>query len=159
MIEFNPVGFIYTPFKTIENMPIQSAAAAGFKGRIVIKDEFTEGLKDIEFFSHIHLIYHFNECAGYSLIVKPFLDDKKHGIFATRSPKRPCPIGMSIVKITGVSKNEIFVENVDMLDKTPILDIKPYIPEFDLITDNVEIGWYRDKPRALHETKSDNRFK
>lgn len=159
MISLNPIGIIYTPFKTIENMPIQSAAAKGVAGKIIIKEEFAAGLKDLEEFSHIHLIYHFSKCAGYSLIVKPFLDDKTHGIFSTRSPKRPCAIGMSIVKITGVNANEISVENVDMLDETPLFDIKPYIPEFDVINGDVKIGWYRTKPKSLHDTKSDERFK
>ncbi len=159
MINFNPIGIIYTPFKTIENMPIQSAAAKGAAGKIIINEEFAAGLKDLNEFSHIHLIYHFSKCAGHSLVVKPFLDDKTHGIFSTRSPKRPCAIGMSIVKITGVSANEIMVENVDMLDGTPLLDIKPYIPEFDVIGGAVKIGWYQNKPKDLHETKSDERFK
>ena len=159
MIYLNPIGFIYTPFKTIENMPIQSAAAKGAAGRIMIREEFADGLKDIEEFSHIHVIYQFHRCDGHMLVVKPFLDDKTHGIFATRSPKRPCAIGMSILKLTGVSGRELTVENVDMLDESPVIDIKPYIPEFDVIEGDVSIGWYKNKPKNLHDTSSDERFK
>jgi len=158
-ITLEPIGTIYTPFKTIENMPIQSAAAKGAGGKIVIKDEFAAGLKDIEGFSHAYLIYRFHKCNGYALEVKPFLDDKTHGIFATRSPKRPCGIGLSIVKITGVKGAEITIENVDMLDETPLLDIKPYVPEFDVINGEIKTGWYENKPKKLDETKSDERFK
>ncbi|HOD40356.1 MAG TPA: tRNA (N6-threonylcarbamoyladenosine(37)-N6)-methyltransferase TrmO [Candidatus Wallbacteria bacterium] len=159
MIYFNPIGYIYTPFQTVENMPIQSAAAKGVRGAIMLKEEFAAGLKDIEEFSHLYLIYQFHKCESHSLVVKPFLDDKTHGIFATRSPKRPCGIGISIVKLTGVNGRELSVENVDMMNETPLLDIKPYIPEFDVIEGEIKIGWYAAKPKKLNETKSDERFK
>ena len=159
MISFEPIGAIYTPFKAVENMPIQAAAAAGCKGRVIIKEKFASGLKDLDGFSHAHLIYAFHECKGYLLEVKPFLDDVTRGIFATRSPKRPCHIGMSIVRITGINGVEISVENVDMLDGTPLLDIKPYVPEFDVIDEAVKTGWYQNKPKNLNDTRSDGRFK
>lgn len=159
MICFKPIGYIYTPFKTIENMPIQAAAARGVPGRILIVEEFAEGLKDIEGFSHIHVIYCFHKCEGHMLTVKPFLDDKTHGIFATRSPKRPCAIGMSVLKLTGVEGRELAVENVDMIDGSPLLDIKPYVPDFDVVEGPVRTGWYNDKPKDLHDTRSDDRFK
>ncbi len=159
MINFEPIGIIYTPFKTIENMPIQPAAAKGVRGRIVIDEKFADGLKDIDGFSHLYLIYNFHRCNGHLLEVKPFLDDKTHGIFATRSPKRPCSIGISIVKLEGVNGRELTVENVDILDETPLLDIKPYVPEFDVVDGDVKTGWYMNKPKKLHETRSDDRFK
>ncbi len=159
MITFEPIGTIYTPFKTIENMPIQAAAAKGICGRIVVNEKFEAGLKDIEGFSYLYLIYKFHKCAGYLLEVKPFLDDKTHGIFATRSPKRPSLIGISIVKLAGVNGCELMIENVDILDETPLLDIKPYIPEFDVMGGEIKTGWYQNKPKKLNETKSDERFK
>lgn len=159
MVIFDPVGIIYTPFKTVENMPVQAAAAKGARGRIVIREEFAAGLKDIEGFSHLFLFYNFHKCEGYSLEVKPFLDDKTHGIFATRSPKRPCKIGISIVKLAGVDGRELLIENVDILDGTPLLDIKPYVPEFDVVEGDIKTGWYQNKPKKLQETLSDARFK
>ncbi|HOT76605.1 MAG TPA: tRNA (N6-threonylcarbamoyladenosine(37)-N6)-methyltransferase TrmO [Candidatus Wallbacteria bacterium] len=159
MIYFKPIGYIYTPFQTVENMPVQAAAAKGIRGTIMIKDEFAAGLKDIEEFSHLYLVYQFHKFEGHSLVVTPFLDDKTHGIFATRSPKRPCGIGISIVKLNGVNGGELSVENVDMINETPLLDIKPYIPEFDIIEGEVKTGWYARKSKNLHETRSDGRFK
>jgi len=157
-IKFEPIGIINTPHKTKEGMPIQSISAKGIKGRIELKEEFLDGLLDLDGFSHIYLIYHFHKSVGYKLQVMPFLDDKLHGVFSTRAPKRPNAIGMSVVKLTSIKGNILEIENVDMLDGTPLLDIKPYIPQFD----NHEIekgGWVEDKIGKLDEKKSDDRFK
>ena len=110
-------------------MPIQPTGAKGIKGTIEIKDEYVDGLKDLDGFSHIHLIYLLHKVEGYMLEVKPFMDNSTHGVFATRSPKRPNRIGMSVVKLNKVEGNKVCVENVDILDGTPLLDIKPYVPQ------------------------------
>ena len=156
-LKFEPIGIIYTPFKTKEGMPIQSGGAKGIKGQIKLMDEFIPGLTDLEGFSHIILIYYFHKSVGYDLQTIPFLDDQKHGVFATRAPKRPNPIGISVVRLINIDKNIINVENVDMLDETPLLDIKPYIPDFDIhLTE--KNGWIKNRTDKLNKIKSDKRF-
>ncbi len=113
-------------------MPVQPTGAKGIAGTIEIKPEYIDGLKDIEGFSHIILIYHFHLSKGYSLKVKPFLDENLRGIFATRAPKRPNPLGISVVKLIKVKNNILQIEDVDIVDGTPLLDIKPYVPDFDI---------------------------
>ncbi|GET27339.1 tRNA (N6-threonylcarbamoyladenosine(37)-N6)-methyltransferase TrmO [Prolixibacter sp. NT017] len=156
-IALQPIGTIFTPFRSKEGMPIQSRLAKGIKGRIELKEKFVPGLLDLDGFSHIFLVYYFHESNGFELQVKPFLDDNKHGVFATRAPKRPNAIGMSVVKLLHVDKNILEVENVDMLDGTPLLDIKPYIPQFD--DHQVERwGWVEDKENRMKDIQSDDRF-
>lgn len=140
-------------------MPIQPVGACGINGEIHLNEEYKEGLIDIEEFSHIILIYHLHRCEGFSLRVKPFMDDKKHGIFATRSPKRPNPIGLSVVRLEKVVDNIIHISNVDILDETPLLDIKPYIPQMEKLEDEeVCIGWFEENHYKAMEMKSDDRF-
>lgn len=156
-IKFTAIGTINTPHKIKEGMPIQSISAKGIKGRIELKEEYLDGLLDLDGFSHIILIYHFHKSVGYKLQVKPFLDDKLHGVFSTRAPKRPNAIGMSVVKLISVKGNSLEIENVDMIDGTPLLDIKPYVPEFDI--HKIEKGgWIEKKTGKLNDMKSDNRF-
>ncbi len=158
MIEFKQIGTIYTPFKSREGMPIQSNGAKGVKGKIVINKEFSPGLKDLTDFSHIIVIFYFHKSIGFDLQTVPFLDTEKRGVFATRAPKRPNAIGLSVVKLLGINKNVIDIENVDMLNETPLLDIKPYIPDFD-IHKVKKSGWIENKTKALDKIKSDTRFK
>ena len=142
-IELESIGTIHTEFKEIEGMPIQPTGAKGVKGTIVIKDKYVDGLKDLDGFSHIHLIYLLHKVERYKLEVKPFMDTKTHGVFATRSPKRPNRIGMSVVKVNKVEGNTVFIENVDILDETPLLDIKPYVPQlYEDTIDELKIGWF-----------------
>ena len=148
LITFEPIGIIYTPFKTKEGMPIQSAGAEGIKGKIILNEEFASGLTDLEGFSHIILVYHFHRSVGFELKTKPFLDDKKHGVFSTRAPRRPNPIGISVVRLLSIDKNILKVENVDILNETPLLDIKPYIPDFD-IHKTEKNGWIENKTGNL----------
>jgi len=156
-ISLQPIGTIFTPFKSKEGMPIQSRLAKGIKGRIELKEEFVPGLLDLDGFSHIFLVYYFHESNGFELQVKPFLDDEKHGVFATRAPKRPNAIGMSVVRLLRIDNNILEVENVDMLDGTPLLDIKPYVPQFD--DHEVEKwGWVEDKENRMKDIQSDDRF-
>ena len=158
-VEYKPIGIIYSPHKDLHGMPIQPVGAKGIKGRIELKKEYKEGLKDLNGFSHIILIYHFHLCNGHSLKVKPFLDKVERGIFATRAPKRPNPIGISVVQLDNIEENTIYISNVDVVDGTPLLDIKPYIPHFDTCEDEeVCIGWFEDKHHDAKEKKSDKRF-
>ena len=154
-ILYNPIGIIHTPFKTTEGMPVQASRAKGIKGTIEIKPEYIDGLKDLNGFSHIILLFHLHLSKGYSLQVIPFFDDQPRGVFATRAPKRPNSIGLSIVALSKVSANILEIEDVDMLDGTPLLDIKPYTPEFDN-RGNVQTGWLA-KAKSK-KVKSDKRF-
>jgi tRNA (adenine37-N6)-methyltransferase len=141
--QLHPIGIIHSPFTDKSQTPIQASRSQA-KGAVEIYPEFTEGLQDLEGFSHIHLLYVFHESSGYSLLVKPFLDDQLHGLFATRYPYRPNPIGLSVVRLIAIQGNNLEVEGVDMLDGTPLLDIKPYVPDFDIRTDTRD-GWYAGK--------------
>jgi len=156
-ITYNPIGIIHSPFKDIKGMPIQPAGAKGIAGTIEIKPEYVDGLQDIEGFSHIILIYHFHLSKGYSLKVKPFLDENLRGVFATRAPRRPNPIGISVVKLVRVEGNVLHIEDIDIVDGTPLLDIKPYVPEFE-ITGEKKLGWLSKKVNKVHEVKADKRF-
>ena len=149
---------MHSPHKIIENIPIQPVGAKGIKGEIEIYPEFKDGLKDLEGFSHIYLLYHFHKAEGYSLQVKPFLDDELHGVLATRAPKRPNGIGLSVLKLTGIENNIVYVENVDVLDGTPILDIKPYSSKFNAV-ENEKSGWLEKNIDKSNKKKSNNRFK
>ena len=121
-------------------MPIQASRSTA-QGQVILEPEFTAGLKDLEGFSHIILLYVFHRSSGYSLEVQPFLDDQTRGLFATRYPRRPNPLGLSIVRLLECHENILEIMDVDVLDGTPLLDIKPYMPDFDIRTD-VEMGWY-----------------
>jgi tRNA-Thr(GGU) m(6)t(6)A37 methyltransferase TsaA len=156
-ITYRPIGIISTPFKNKEGMPIQPSGAIGIRGTIKISGDYIAGLKDLEGFSHIILIYHFHLSKDYSLIVTPFLDDQPHGVFATRAPERPNSIGLSVVKLNAVKGDILDIENVDIIDGTPLLDIKPYVPKFDAQVE-VETGWLGKVEKRVHKTKSDLRF-
>ena len=157
-MQVSPIGIVHSTFCEPEGTPIQAAAAIGSKAIIEVYDEYMEGLKDIDGFSHLILLYHFHQVKKARLIVKPFLDDHTHGIFATRSPARPNPIGFSVVRLKMVDENLLYVEDVDILDQTPVLDIKPYIGEFDhRITE--KIGWFQKSIHKMHAVKDDGRFK
>ncbi|MCL1057209.1 tRNA (N6-threonylcarbamoyladenosine(37)-N6)-methyltransferase TrmO [Shewanella gelidimarina] len=156
MIEFTPIGYAKTPFKQIENVPVQGAGISKDIGELILNEEYTLGLDDLNGFSHIYIVFHIHKSEGYELKVKPFLDNEHRGIFATRSPKRPNAIGLSIVEIERVEANRIFVRGIDLLDGTPILDIKPYIQSFDNIK-NTKDGWYERGLDPL-TVRSDNRF-
>ena len=157
-IEYQPIGVIHTPFKKLEGMPIQPSGADGVQGTVEVFQDFAAGLQDLEGFSHILLLYHFHRSAESSLIVTPFLDSEPHGVFATRAPKRPNPIGLSIVRLLGREENILHVENVDILDNTPLLDLKPYVPEFDHNpTDRV--GWLGQAKGKVQNKRSDDRFR
>ena len=139
-IKLKSIGIIRTPYKDKKGMPIQGRFGNDITAQIEIFTEYQEGLKDIEGFSHLILIYGFNRAKEERIVSQPFLEDETHGIFAIRSPMRPNHIGFSIVKVERIEKNIITFSEVDMLDKTPLLDIKPYVSHFDS-RENVKNGW------------------
>jgi len=157
-VTFRPIGVIRTPFPDSAGMPIQAVAAVGVRGRIELEPSLAEGLAGIDGFSHLILIYHLHQVTGPRLTVTPFLDDGAHGVFATRAPARPNPIGISTVHLVSVTGTTLEIEDVDMVDGTPLLDLKPYVPEFD-DRDDVRIGWFAGRLGGLSEARADERFR
>jgi tRNA-Thr(GGU) m(6)t(6)A37 methyltransferase TsaA len=157
-VRYSPIGVIRSPFKEISGMPIQTQGAEGIPGTVEFDPRFAVGLKDLDGFSHIMLLYHFHLCEGFALEVKPFLDDQPHGVFATRAPKRPNSIGISIVRLIRVEGDILRIEDVDVVDGTPLLDIKPYIPAFD-VRRTEKVGWLIGKAQQLRRARADERFK
>ena len=151
-----PIGIIHTPFTDEEETPIQPSRSEAV-GRVEVYPEFADGLQDIDGFSHIILLYIFHRSSGYTLSVKPFLDDQQRGLFATRYPARPNPIGLSIVRLLERRENTLVVKGIDVLDGTPLIDIKPYVPNFDIRAD-VHTGWYatRANQEPVHTEESRN---
>jgi tRNA (adenine37-N6)-methyltransferase len=144
-ISMHPIGIIHSPFSDKDQTPIQASRSQAI-GTVEVYPEFSDGLQGIEEFSHIYLLYVFHNASGYSLQIKPFLDDQEHGLFATRYPYRPNPLGISTVRLLFRQANVLTIEGVDVLDGTPLLDIKPYVPDFDLRTD-VRAGWYETRSK------------
>ena len=139
-IVMHPIGIIHSPFTDPRQTPIQPTRSSAI-GQVEVYEMFTPGLQDIDGLSHLILLYVFHRSAGYSLHVTPFLDDQQRGLFSTRYPSRPNPIGLSIVRLLARRENILEIEGVDVLDGTPLLDIKPYVPDFDIRQD-VQTGWY-----------------
>ncbi len=156
-LKIHPIGIIRTPFKSSKAVPIQSIKSNA-QGYIELSEEFCDGLKSLDGFSHIILLYWFHRAKAPKMQMKPYLDTESHGIFAIRAPSRPNPIGISIVKLTRIEGVRLYIEGVDMLDGTPLLDIKPFVPEFDnrpLATS----GWLGNSPLAEdHAFEADDRF-
>ena len=157
-ITYHPIGIIHSPFKVTKGTPIQSIAAKGNCGTIEVFHRYIQGLEDLEGFSHIILVYHFHlSKKPVMLKVKPYMDDQAHGVFSTRAPKRPNPIGISVVKLVKIEKNILFIEDLDIIDGTPLLDIKPFVPEMDH-RDTGKIGWLQKNIGKLSASKDDGRF-
>lgn len=157
-IAFTPIGIIHSPFMEPEDMPIQPAGASGIKGTVEVFEDFHPGLKDLDGFSHIILLYHFHRSHSFNLHVVPFMDSEQRGLFATRAPRRPNPIGLSVVQLDKIEDGVLDIQNVDILDGTPLLDIKPYVPEFDAPVE-VRTGWLEQARKTVSSRKSDDRFK
>ena len=156
-IEFSPIGVIHSPFLEPEGMPIQPPGADGIQGTVEVFEDFRKGLKDLDGFSHIILLYLFHRSYGFHLRIVPFMDREPHGLFATRAPKRPNPIGLSVVQLDRIEDGVLHIKNVDILDGTPLLDIKPYVPEFDA-QGKVRTGWLEKAKKTVSSRKSDARF-
>ena len=143
--------------KRPEGMPVQPAGGAGIRGTVEIFPEYEEGLKDLDGFSHVILLYHFHRSEGFKMRVVPYMDSRLRGLFATRAPKRPNPIGLSLVGLRKIEGAMLHIENVDILDGTPLLDIKPYVPEFDRQA-KIRTGWLEEARKAVSKKRSDKRF-
>jgi len=158
IVTLHPIGVIHSPFTDIEGMPIQPSAAEEVEGTVELDPRFVDGLKDLDGFSHIILLYHFHASKGYGLAVVPFLDDTARGVFATRAPRRPNPIGLSVVRLMGVDRNILHIRDVDVLDGTPLLDIKPFVPAFDN-REHCKTGWLTRNLALSGQTRADGRFR
>jgi tRNA-Thr(GGU) m(6)t(6)A37 methyltransferase TsaA len=156
-IIYEPIGVVRSPFKEPKGTPIQPPSAEGVVGTVEVFPEYAEGLKDLDGFSHIILLYHFHLSKASPLRVKPYMDDEAHGVFAMRGPSRPNAIGLSVVRLVEVEENILHIEDVDIVDGTPVLDIKPYVPQFDA-RDAEAIGWLGRQVHKLQTTQDDGRF-
>jgi tRNA-Thr(GGU) m(6)t(6)A37 methyltransferase TsaA len=139
-VTYRPIGVLRSEHTVAGQTPIQPAYAKGCQGRAEVLPEFAEGLTDLEGFSHVYIIYHFHQAPAPKMKVKPFMQDAEHGVFATRAPCRPNPIGISIVELVRREGNVLYIDGVDVLDGTPLLDIKPYTAKFDRI-ETTRNGW------------------
>lgn len=156
-IKYKPIGVVHSPFKEPKGTPIQPRAAKGINGTVEVFPDYAEGLKDVEGFSHIILIYHFHLSKKGHLKVKPYMDNEPHGVFAMRGPSRPNSIGISTVRLVRIDGNIVHIRDVDIVDGTPLLDIKPYVPEFD-IREVEKTGWLEKNVHKLPTSKDDERF-
>ncbi len=155
-IAFSPIGVIHTPYGSPEGVPVQPVFSEEKTATVEVFEEFREGLKDLDGFSHIILIYCFHKSDGYALRCRPFLDTVERGLFATRAPRRPNPVGLSVVELISVDSGTLTIAAPDMVDGTPLLDIKPYIKDFDVRT-NMRSGWY-EQAANKKQTVADKRF-
>ena len=159
-ITLEDIATIRSPFCDLKDMPVQPRGAKDTYATIEFKEEFVEGLKDLDGFSHVYLIYYFHKIDEHKLSVIPF-NDKTHtprGVFSTRTPMHPNSIGLSVVELIGVDKNIVTIRGVDILDGTPLLDIKPYIENFDKIEGEVKSGWMNSSSEEVGSMRSDERF-
>lgn len=158
--ELQQIATIHSPFDNLENMPIQPKGAKETYATIEFKEEYVEGLKDLDGFSHVYLIYYFHKVKEPKLTVVPF-NDKTHtprGVFSTRAPLHPNSLGLSVVELVKVEHNIVTIKGVDILDGTPLLDIKPYIENFDKVEGETRSGWMKASKEEVSEKKSDDRF-
>lgn len=153
----NAIGTIHTPFDTLEDMPIQPRGAGEVIGTVELEEQYVAGLADLNGFSHIYLLYEFHMAKRTALTVTPFMDTTPRGVFATRSPLRPNHIGISIVRLIGVEKNILTVQGIDILNGSPLLDIKPYIAAFDAVQQS-QSGWMKASEEDVARKRSDRRF-
>lgn len=156
-IIYQPIGIVHSPFKKVAGMPIQPCGAKEAGGSIEIFTKYEKGLKDIEGFSHIIVLYHFHKITHWASEVIPFMDNKLHGIFATRSPARPNAIGISILPLLRREGSWLYVEELDILDKTPVLDLKPFFGPYDNRI-QVRSGWLETVVKTPGNVVADNRF-
>ncbi len=156
-MKIESIGTIHSPYTRLEDMPIQPKGAKETIGTIRLYPQYQQGLTDLEGFSHVYLIYHFHQAKRVELMVIPFMDTTPRGVFATRSPLRPNHIGLSIVELAAISGNELTVYGIDVLDGTPLLDIKPYIENFDAVQQSSS-GWMKRSAKEVAQKRSDTRF-
>jgi tRNA-Thr(GGU) m(6)t(6)A37 methyltransferase TsaA len=156
VVSYRPIGIIHSPFKENVGIPRQAVGASDIKGSIEIFDDFSEGLKDLDGFSHIVVIFDMHMVKAARLKAYPPWDGRERGVFATRSPYRPNPIGVSVVCLESVNNNILNISGIDMADGSPVLDIKPYVPDLNP-TKDVRIGWLTDNVEGMNKSKSGDR--
>lgn len=154
-VTLRSIGIIRTPFKQQTGTPIQPRFAREAEGEVLVFEPFSEGLQDLDGFERIWLLFLLDRSKPWQPIVVPYLDNTPRGMFATRTPSRPCPIGLSVVELLSISENRLTVRGVDILDRSPLLDIKPYVPEFDSFPGS-KAGWLSDPPAGCRT--ADSRF-
>lgn len=154
-IEMTPIGYVRSPFEDPKGIPIQTRGGDDFVGEVEVLDQYAEGLEDLDGFSHIILLTYFHKARGYDLKVTPFLDEVERGVFSTRGPRRPNPIGLHIVRLEKVEGSILRIRGLDMIDGTPVLDIKPYLPHE---CDELRLGWLEGKIHHFGSKLSDGRF-
>ncbi len=153
--EYDPIGVVHSPFTGAAGTPIQPSRAGSARGTVEVFEEYAPGLEDLDGFSHVILLCHMHRARASSLKVVPYMDTRRHGVFATRAPSRPNPIGISVVELEGIDGNVLSVRGLDLLDGTPVLAIKPYIADFDH-REGVRSGWFDSRPKDTDE--ADGRF-
>jgi tRNA-Thr(GGU) m(6)t(6)A37 methyltransferase TsaA len=158
MPEFTPIGVIHSPFESPEETPVQPAGGTEVAGTAEVFAPYHAGLKDLEGFSHIVLLFHFHRSRGFDLHVVPFLDTELRGVFATRAPRRPNAIGLSVVRLERIEDGTLHIRGIDILDGTPLLDIKPYVPTFEA-EGPIRIGWLERAAERARTSRADGRFK
>ncbi len=157
-IIYEPIGVLRTPFESPDGMPIQPVGDTDTEGIVELKQPYADGLTDLDGFTHCILLYHFHKSDDPApLEVEPFLDDEPRGIFATRAPKRPNSIGLSVVEIESITDDNVVVTGIDVVDRTPLLDIKPFVPDFDVPSD-AETGWLTASKSTIQSKRADERF-
>jgi len=158
MHTIEPIGIIHSPYMSIDDMPIQPKGEPAVEGHIVVEDKYIDGLQDLDGFSHIYLLYSFHKAIRTEMLVTPFMDTQTRGVFATRSPLRPNHIGLSVVRLLRVEGNTVMVDSIDVIDRTPLLDIKPYIEKFDGVEES-KTGWLQASDEEISNKRSDSRFR
>lgn len=155
---YKSIGIIRSGHMVADKTPIQPVYAKGCTGQVEVFEEYADGLKDLEGFSHVYLLYHFHQSSQVKLMIKPFLHDVEHGLFATRAPCRPNAIGLSVVELVRIEGHILHINNVDILDGTPLLDVKPYIAKFD-IHDVKKSGWQDEVDNQIAKRKGKRGYK
>ena len=156
-ITYSPIGVIHSPHTRAVETPIQPVYARGIAGTAEIFPQYVEGLRDLDGFSHVYLLVHFHQAGEARLLVTPFLDDTPRGVFATRAPRRPNPIGLSVVRLVRIEGCVLHLEDVDLLDGTPLLDVKPYVPRFDL-REGIRTGWQENVDEATARVRGRRQY-
>lgn len=158
-LSYQPIGVIRTSFESLDSMPIQPVGDAAVEGTVELETEYADGLKDLDGFTHCILLYHLHASDDATpLEVEPFLDDEQRGVFATRAPQRPNPIGLSVVRIESIRDETLTVSSIDVVDRTPLLDIKPFVPDFD-VPSNADTGWLTASESTIRSAEADDRFR